>query len=130
VPYYCGGQHGAPHAISGEADYDETLSNWHDIGRGVKMPFHQLMTLNGTKIFDTMLTDVSFNPGLPADAFTVRGRSCAARRRHRISSGSSVAAETAESRAVAKSQCSKVQRAIGYAGLAIRISTTATRTIG
>ncbi len=55
----------------GDTNYDETLSDWRDIGQGVKMPFHQLITANGTKIFDTTLTGVTFNPPLPADAFTV-----------------------------------------------------------
>jgi glyoxylase-like metal-dependent hydrolase (beta-lactamase superfamily II) len=67
--------------LEGDADYDETLSDWRDIGRGVKMPFHQLITINGTKIFDTTLTEVSLNPGLAADAFTVpdvlRGKAAA-----------------------------------------------------
>jgi glyoxylase-like metal-dependent hydrolase (beta-lactamase superfamily II) len=67
--------------LEGDADYDETLSDWRDIGQGVKMPYHQLITLNGTKIFDTTLTDVSLNPGLSADAFTVpdmlRGKAAA-----------------------------------------------------
>jgi glyoxylase-like metal-dependent hydrolase (beta-lactamase superfamily II) len=67
--------------IAGDADYDETLSDWRDVGNGVKMPFHQLITLNGTKIFDTTLTDVSLNPALPADAFTIpdvlRGKAAA-----------------------------------------------------
>jgi glyoxylase-like metal-dependent hydrolase (beta-lactamase superfamily II) len=67
--------------LEGDADYDETLSDWRDTGRGVKMPFHQLITLNGTKIFDTTLTEVSLNPGLPADAFTIpdalRGKAAA-----------------------------------------------------
>jgi glyoxylase-like metal-dependent hydrolase (beta-lactamase superfamily II) len=57
------------------------LSDWRDIGRGVKMPFHRPITLSGTKIFDTTLTEVSVNPGLPADAFTVpdalRGKAAA-----------------------------------------------------
>jgi hypothetical protein len=35
------------------------------------MPFHQLVTINGTKIFDTTLAEVSLNPGLAAGAFTV-----------------------------------------------------------
>jgi hypothetical protein len=46
--------------LEGDSDYDETLSDWRDVGRGVKMPFHQLVTLNATKIFDTTLTEVSF----------------------------------------------------------------------
>ena len=57
--------------LDGDSDYDETLSDWRDVGRGLKMPFHQLITLNGTKIFDTTLTEVTLNQGLPADTFTV-----------------------------------------------------------
>jgi hypothetical protein len=57
--------------LEGDADYDQTLSDWRDGGGGVKMPFHPLITINGTKIFDTTLTEVSLKPGLPADAFTV-----------------------------------------------------------
>jgi hypothetical protein len=45
------------------------------------MPFHQLITINGLKIFDTTLTEVSLNPALSADAFTVpdalRGKAAA-----------------------------------------------------
>jgi glyoxylase-like metal-dependent hydrolase (beta-lactamase superfamily II) len=69
--------------LEGDADYDETLSDWRDVGQGVKikMPFHQLITINGTKIFDTRLTEVSLNPELPADTFTVpdvlRGKAAA-----------------------------------------------------
>jgi glyoxylase-like metal-dependent hydrolase (beta-lactamase superfamily II) len=66
---------------AGDADYDEALSDWRDIGQGVKMPFHQLITINGTKIFDTTLTDVAFNPALPADTFAIpevlRGKAAA-----------------------------------------------------
>jgi glyoxylase-like metal-dependent hydrolase (beta-lactamase superfamily II) len=66
--------------LEGDADY-ETLSDWRDVGQGVKMPFRQLITLNGLKIFDTTLTAVALNPGLPADAFTIpealRGKAAA-----------------------------------------------------
>ena len=67
--------------IEGDADYDQTLSDWRDTGQGVKMPFQQVITLNGTKIFDTTLTNVSVNPGIPADAFAIpdalRGKAAA-----------------------------------------------------
>jgi len=39
--------------------------------------FHQLITINGSTIFDTTLMEVSLNPALPADAFTVAD--CSAR---------------------------------------------------
>jgi glyoxylase-like metal-dependent hydrolase (beta-lactamase superfamily II) len=57
--------------IEGDSDYDEALSDWRDVGRGVKMPFHQLITINGLKIFDTTLTQVSLNPALSADTFAI-----------------------------------------------------------
>jgi glyoxylase-like metal-dependent hydrolase (beta-lactamase superfamily II) len=67
---------------AGDSDFDETLSDWRDVGQGVKMPFHQLYTLNGVKIFDTHLTNVSLNPQIAADTFTVpaplRGKAPAA----------------------------------------------------
>ena len=56
---------------AGDSDFDETLSDWRDIGQGLKMPFRQVYTLNGVKIFDTTLSGVTLNPQLPADAFTV-----------------------------------------------------------
>ena len=67
----------------GDSDYDETLSDWRPVGMaGVKMPFHQVITVNGTKIFDTTLTQVTFNPQIAVDAFTVpasiRGKAPAA----------------------------------------------------
>jgi glyoxylase-like metal-dependent hydrolase (beta-lactamase superfamily II) len=37
----------------------------------VKLPFHRLITLNDTKIFDTTLTDVTLNPQLAADTFAI-----------------------------------------------------------
>ncbi|HMI97716.1 MAG TPA: MBL fold metallo-hydrolase [Micropepsaceae bacterium] len=66
----------------GDSDYDLTLSDWRAVGMaGVKMPFHQVITVNGTKIFDTTLTQVTFNPQLAVDAFTVpaalRGKAAA-----------------------------------------------------
>ena len=54
----------------GDSDYDETLSDWRDIG-GVKLPYRQLYTLNGVKIFDIAVTSYAVNPGLPADAFPI-----------------------------------------------------------
>ena len=71
--------------IEGDSNYDETLSDWRDVGRGVKMPFHQVITINGLKIFDTTLTDVSVNPAFLPTLSRYRP-SCAARRRHRLPS--------------------------------------------
>jgi glyoxylase-like metal-dependent hydrolase (beta-lactamase superfamily II) len=55
----------------GDADYDETLTDWRDIGQGIKLPFHQVITINGTKIFDAKYDDVRLNPQIAVDAFTV-----------------------------------------------------------
>jgi glyoxylase-like metal-dependent hydrolase (beta-lactamase superfamily II) len=55
----------------GDSDYDETLSDWRDIGQGIKLPFHKLITINGIKIFDTKIDNVRFNPQIAVDAFTV-----------------------------------------------------------
>ena len=55
----------------GDTDYDEALSDWRDIGMGIKMPFHHVITANGNKIFDTTYTQVRLNPQLAVDAFTV-----------------------------------------------------------
>jgi glyoxylase-like metal-dependent hydrolase (beta-lactamase superfamily II) len=55
----------------GDSNYDEALSDWRDIGAGVKYPFHQTITINGIKIFDTQLQSVGMNPQLAVDAFTV-----------------------------------------------------------
>src|SRR5258706_6546292 len=67
--------------IEGDSNYDQTLSDWREAGRGVKVPFHQVITINGLKIFDTTLTDVSVNSALPADAFAIpaelRGKAAA-----------------------------------------------------
>ena len=55
----------------GDSDYDATLSDWRDIGQGIKLPFHQLVTINGIKIFDIKLDNVRLNPQVAVDAFTV-----------------------------------------------------------
>src|SRR5260370_16774426 len=57
--------------IEGDSNYAQTLSDWREAGRGVKVPFHQVITINGLKIFDTTLTEVSVNSALPADAFAI-----------------------------------------------------------
>jgi glyoxylase-like metal-dependent hydrolase (beta-lactamase superfamily II) len=66
---------------TGDANYDETLSDWRDVGQGVKMPFHQLYTINGIKIFDVQLNNVSLNAQVAADAFAapaqLRGKAAA-----------------------------------------------------
>jgi hypothetical protein len=65
----------------GDTDYDATLSDWRDIGQGVKMPFHRVITANGNKIFDVKIDNVRFNPQLPVDEYTVpavlRGKAAA-----------------------------------------------------
>jgi len=55
----------------GDADYDDNLSDWRDIGMGIKLPFHHLITINGTKIFDVKYDNVRLNPQVAVDAFTV-----------------------------------------------------------
>jgi glyoxylase-like metal-dependent hydrolase (beta-lactamase superfamily II) len=67
----------------GDSDYDETLSDWRDVGMGIKLPFHRLITINGIKIFDEKLDNVRLNAQIAVDAFTVpavirRGASAAA----------------------------------------------------
>jgi glyoxylase-like metal-dependent hydrolase (beta-lactamase superfamily II) len=66
---------------TGDANYDETLSDWRDVGQGVKMPFQQLYTINGTKIFEVHLNNVSLNAQVAADAFAapaqLRGKAAA-----------------------------------------------------
>jgi glyoxylase-like metal-dependent hydrolase (beta-lactamase superfamily II) len=65
----------------GDTDYDMTLSDWRDIGQGVKLPFHRVVTANGQKIFDVKIDNVRFNPQLPVDEYTVpaalRGKAAA-----------------------------------------------------
>jgi glyoxylase-like metal-dependent hydrolase (beta-lactamase superfamily II) len=60
--------------LMGDAYFDLTLSDWREVG-GIKVPYRQIYTLNGLKIFDTTLTDVRvdavFNSILPADTFAV-----------------------------------------------------------
>jgi glyoxylase-like metal-dependent hydrolase (beta-lactamase superfamily II) len=67
---------------AGDANYDVAYSDWRDINAGVKFPFKQVTTINGTKIFDTTIQSVAFNPQIPVDAFTVpralRGKAAAA----------------------------------------------------
>jgi hypothetical protein len=41
-------------------------SLWGGVGRGMTMPFDQLITIKGLKIFDTTLTEVFLNPGSPS----------------------------------------------------------------
>jgi glyoxylase-like metal-dependent hydrolase (beta-lactamase superfamily II) len=66
---------------AGDSDFDETLSDWRDAGQGVKMPYHQLYTLNGVKIFDVHLNNVSLNAPVAGDAFAapaqLRGKAAA-----------------------------------------------------
>ena len=57
--------------IEGDSNYDQTLSDWREAGGGVKVPFHQVITINGLKIFDTTVTEASANSALPADAFGI-----------------------------------------------------------
>ncbi len=54
----------------GDSDYDQALSDWQDIG-GVKLPRHELYTLNGVKIFDVAIASYAVNPSLPANAFPI-----------------------------------------------------------
>lgn len=66
---------------AGDSDFDETLSDWRDAGQGVKMPYHQLYTLNGIKIFDVHLENAGLNASVAADAFAapaqLRGKAAA-----------------------------------------------------
>jgi len=55
----------------GDTDYDDTLSDWRDIGMGIKLPFHQVITANGNKIFDITYSEVRLNPQQAVDAYTV-----------------------------------------------------------
>ncbi len=55
----------------GDTDYDQTLSDWRDVGMGIKLPFHRVITANGIKIFDEKLDNVRLNPQIAVDAFTV-----------------------------------------------------------
>jgi glyoxylase-like metal-dependent hydrolase (beta-lactamase superfamily II) len=54
-----------------DCNYDETLSDWREVANGVKMPYHRVIAMNGTKIFDTTISNIAFNPQIAADAFTV-----------------------------------------------------------
>jgi hypothetical protein len=36
--------------IEGDSNYDQTLSDCREAGRGAKVPFHQVITINGLKI--------------------------------------------------------------------------------
>ncbi len=57
--------------LMGDANYDETISDWRVVGMGIKVPFHETFTLNGVKIFDTTISEAMLNPQLAADAFTI-----------------------------------------------------------
>jgi glyoxylase-like metal-dependent hydrolase (beta-lactamase superfamily II) len=54
----------------GDSNYDEALSDWRDTG-GIKLPYRQLYTLNGVKIFDVAVSKYEVNPALPANAFPI-----------------------------------------------------------
>jgi glyoxylase-like metal-dependent hydrolase (beta-lactamase superfamily II) len=56
--------------LMGDCDFDQTLTAWRDVN-GVEVPYHRVYTLNGVKVFDTTITDVSINPALPAVSFAV-----------------------------------------------------------
>ena len=64
----------------GDADYDETLSDWRDVDGGFKYPFHRTYTLNGVKIFDVTLTQADANKSQPADVLRALANSKAKRR--------------------------------------------------
>ena len=55
----------------GDTDYDATLSDWRDVGMGIKLPFHKVITANGIKIFDEKIDNIRLNPQIAVDAFTV-----------------------------------------------------------
>jgi hypothetical protein len=44
--------------IEGDSNYDQTLSDWREAGHGVKVPFHQVITINGLKISEIHETRV------------------------------------------------------------------------
>ena len=66
--------------LMGDADYDATFSDWRSVMR-FKVPYRVTYTLNGFKLFDTTINQVTVNTNLAADAFTVpasvRGKAAA-----------------------------------------------------
>ena len=52
----------------GDADFDATYSDWRDVGK-FKQPYHVVYTLNGFKLFDTTVNQITVNTNLAADAF-------------------------------------------------------------
>lgn len=57
--------------VYGDFDYDMILSDWRDVGGGLKRPFGQSMLLNGMEVQRRTYKDVTVNPPIPAGTFAV-----------------------------------------------------------
>ena len=56
--------------LMGDANFDATYSDWRDVNRA-KFPFHITYTLNGTKVFETTIDQITTNGLIASDTFTV-----------------------------------------------------------
>jgi len=57
-------------ALEGDSVFDVEFSDWRDVA-GAKIPFRAFYTLNGMKIADMTVADVTPNPALPANTFAI-----------------------------------------------------------
>ncbi len=57
-------------SLQGDSTYDLVLSDWRQAGP-IKYPYKQVYQLNGGNVIETAITDVTVNPALAADAFSI-----------------------------------------------------------
>jgi glyoxylase-like metal-dependent hydrolase (beta-lactamase superfamily II) len=57
-------------ALEGDSVFDAQLSDWRDVA-GAKLPFHAFYTLNGMKVADMTISNVTPNPTLAPATFDI-----------------------------------------------------------
>ncbi len=59
--------------VYGDSNYDAILSDWKEVGGGLKRPYTASFQLNGVEIQRRSYRDIKVNPAMPANAFAVNG---------------------------------------------------------
>ncbi len=57
-------------ALEGDSAFDAQLSDWREVA-GAKLPFHAFYTLNGMKVADMTISNVTPNAAVPPGAFDI-----------------------------------------------------------
>ena len=71
-------------ALEGDSVFDAQLSDWRDVA-GAKLPFHAFYTLNGMKVADVTISNITPNPTLMPATFEIPGGSAGKSRQTRRS---------------------------------------------